>query len=122
MGIIKKIMHIIILALAVLIGSYMFIAFSYVTFRLSPIMGIGFVSCVIIATYRGILNLRTMVAIFIGTMVSYAAITMIPQFFDNIFAGDFIAGLIYLFLIIYLWLESQRLRGLRRKIVHLGDL
>ena len=101
----------IILGVIIYVGINFFIEFAKAAFGLSPLTGIGFVISVGVAAYKGVLTLETMLVIFVGTVISYAAGTLIPQFLNNMFAGHFVAGIVYLFVILYLWAEAREIKG-----------
>ncbi len=114
MNIIEKIaslvIGIIVLAILIYAGINLFFAMAKAAFDLSPVSGIGFVASVLYVTYKGTLTYHSMLAIFIGTVISYAAGTLIPVFINNVLAGQFVAALVVAFVILYLRSEAQTIQ------------
>jgi hypothetical protein len=86
--------------------------------ELSPITSIGFVVSIITAILRGHIrfdkleeNLRIMLFIFGGTVISYAATSLIPTLVSSILAGQFIGALITGVVVLLIWFRGQEIKG-----------
>jgi hypothetical protein len=114
----KLLIKILIAILVVYVGYEMFIAMVKSLWELSPITSIGFVLSIIIATLKGHIrfdkleeNLRIMLFIFGGTIVSYAATSMIPNLVSSVLAGQFIGALITGVVILLIWFKGREVKG-----------
>ena len=115
MNIIEKavefVVGLLVIGLLVYVGLNLFVAFAAAAFGLSPLTGIGFIVSIVVAFWKENLNLRSMTLIFGGAVVSFAAGSLVPGLLGNIFAGQFLAGAVYLVVILWLYAEAQAVRG-----------
>ena len=114
----KMITSIIVIIVVVYIGMQFFIAFVTALWQLSPLTSIGFVISVIVAIYKGHIsidkmedNLSILLFIFVGTIVSYAATSMIPTLLNVAFGGELLAAVIMGLIILLIWLRGQEIKN-----------
>lgn len=114
----KIIYGLIILMVVIYVGSILFIEMVKSLWNLSPLTSIGFVISVIIAIANGHMNLgkmegnlRILGFIFGGSILSYAATSMIPDLWGIVRGGDIIGGLIILLVIVLVWFKGQKIKG-----------
>lgn len=118
----RLIASIIIFIIVIYVGIQFFIAFVTTLWQLSPITSIGFVVSVIIAIYKGHIsvekledNLSILLFIFVGSVVSYAATSLIPYLLNVAFGGDLISAIVMGAVILLIWLRGQEIKELSRK-------
>ena len=97
--------------LAFYVGVQIFIALVQTAFESSPLTGIGFIVSVCYAVCKGILTLKHLSVIFVGTIISFATGSLIPNFINSIFAGQFFAVLVFIFVIWFLHSKVQEIQG-----------
>lgn len=109
---------IIILIVIVYVGIQFFIAFVTALWQLSPLTSIGFVISVIVAIWSGHIsidkledNLKILLFIFAGTVISYAATSMIPTLLNVAFGGELLAAVIMGLIILVIWLRGQEIKN-----------
>lgn len=109
--IINKIRCIILLALFVYVGFHFFLVFFQETLRLSVLTGIGFVISVIIAFFNGVLSLRTLSLLFVVSIISFIAGSLLPNFVDIFLSGELFSSLLYFVVILIIWVKGQEIKG-----------
>ena len=87
------------------------VAFAKAAFGLSLFTGIGFIVSVILAARSELPTPQKVGFIFLGTVLSYAAGSLIPTFLDNLFAGQYIAAVVILGVIVYIWVKAQGVKA-----------
>jgi hypothetical protein len=114
----KILIEVLIAILVLYVGYEMFIAMVKSLWGLSPIASIGFVLSIAIAILKGHIrfdkledNLRIMLFIFGGTVISYAATSMIPSLVGFAIAGQLMGALITGIVILLIWFKGQEIKG-----------
>ena len=100
------------------VGIVFFIEMVKTLWNLSPLTSIGFVVSVAVAIVKGHIsidkmdgNLRILLFIFVGTVISYAAISLISNMIGVALAGSFASAAIILLVILALWFKGQEIKG-----------
>lgn len=98
MNIVSLLVTIMIIAVVLYAGTLLFKEMVATLWNLSPLTSIGFIASVGVAIWkgklrlsRGVDNLRILVFIFGGTVIAYAATTLIPNIKQSLFGGDWIS-------------------------------
>jgi hypothetical protein len=117
MDIVKLIGAIIIIVVVLYVGALLFKEMVITLWTLSPLTSIGFIISVIVAILRrkfclskGADNIKTLTFIFGGTVISYAATTLIPSLKRSLFSGDWISVIIMGCVIAILWFRGQEIK------------
>lgn len=118
MEIINVIVGLIIIVVIAYVGIVLFSEMVKTLWQISPITSIGFIISVIIAILKGHIafgklegNIRILVFIFGGTVLSYAATSLIPNMLNIVLAGDFISAIIIGLVILVVWFKGQEIKG-----------
>jgi len=114
-----EILAVAIIAIIVLFaGAVIFVELVSSLWNLNPLTSIGFVISVLIAILKGHIsisklenNIRILLFIFVGTIVSYAATSQISTLLNIALAGDLIGAIIIGLVIILLWFKGQEIKG-----------
>jgi hypothetical protein len=114
-----EILAVAIIAIIVLFaGAVIFVELVSSLWNLNPLTSIGFVISVLIAILKGHIsisklenNIRILLFIFVGTIVSYAATSQISTLLNITLAGDLIGAIIIGLVIILLWFKGQEIKG-----------
>ncbi len=116
---VKLIIKIIILAIVIYCGVILFQAMVTSLWAISPITSVGFVISVIVAFLKGVFsfdklenNLVILGFIFVGTVLSYAATSLIPTGLKSLYAGDFVGAAIIIAVILVIWFKGQEIKNL----------
>ena len=113
-----EILAVAIIAIIVLFaGAVIFVELVSSLWNLNPLTSIGFVISVLIAILKGHIsisklenNIRILLFIFVGTIVSYAATSQISTLLNIALAGDLIGAIIIGLVIILLWFKGQEIK------------
>lgn len=115
---VRIIYALLIIVIIAYIGLILFVDMVVKLWDLNPITSIGFVVSVVIAILRGHIsldkmegNLRILVFIFVGTVLSYAATSLIPNLFGIALTGNFVGAVIIGFVILLIWFRGQEIKG-----------
>jgi len=122
MDIIDVIRYAIILIIVVYLGIVIFIDLVKTLWQLSPLTSIGFVISVFIAIWKGHIsiekledNISILLLIFVGTVISYVASSMIPNMLNVAFGGDLISAAIMGVVILIIWLRGREIKNMSPK-------
>jgi|SRR3989344_9524341 len=110
--------YLIILVFAVYTGFLVMTQMTKALWELSIFSAIGFVISVAFGIYKGVffkngaINLKPLMYLFVGAVISFMAGSLVPTFVDMTFSGQLAIALIYLGVIVKFWFEAQRIKGL----------
>ncbi|MGY5147469.1 MAG: hypothetical protein ACW9W4_05685 [Candidatus Nitrosopumilus sp. bin_7KS] len=114
----KTIVSLIIIGLVIFVGIFVFKEMAVTLWNLSPLTSVGFVASIGIAIWKGRLgldqgeeNIRILGLIFVGTIISYAATSQLPNLWNNVVAGNLVGAAVIAIVILILFFKGQEIKN-----------